>query len=205
MRLLIFCMAVLLPFALAGQVSSAIVKSSSINYVLEDVIITEIMADPDPPNGLPVKEYVEIFNRSNDTVNLNGWVFYDGSSRILQNNIMNPHDYIIICALSDSALFSVYGKVAVVSALSITNTGEKLSLRNPSGQPVDSVTFSDTWYQGTYKKDGGWSLERIDNFFNCPVSANWGSSENSLGGTPGFINSISGICSFGHIVRIHYQ
>jgi hypothetical protein len=48
-----------------------------------DLIITEIMADPDPSNGLPVTEFVEIYNRSQVPINLSGWILFDGSSRIL--------------------------------------------------------------------------------------------------------------------------
>jgi len=157
--------------------------------------ITEIMADPDPSNGLPVAEFVEIFNNSIDTVSLSGWTIYDGSSKSLPNVTIAPGDYIIICSNSDTGSFSQYGKCAGISSISLTNSGEKIALRDPSCFPVDSVIYSDAWLGDTYKKDGGWSLEKMDLDYSCQVPQNWKPSENNLGGTPGLTNSINGVFS----------
>jgi hypothetical protein len=42
-----------------------------------DLIITEVLADPSPQLGLPPVEYVEIYNRSSQPVNLDGWTFFE--------------------------------------------------------------------------------------------------------------------------------
>lgn len=154
--------------------------------------ITELMADPDPSNGLPVAEFVEIVNNGLDSVSLSGWTIYDGSSKSLPPLTIAPGEYVIICANSDTASFSGYGKCAGVSSFSLTNSGEKIALRNPTGYPVDSVIYSDTWLGDSYKKDGGWSLEKMDLDYTCQVSQNWKPSENPSGGTPGMTNSING-------------
>ncbi len=164
-------------------------KQAAVN----DLVFTEILADPDPPVGLPTGEFCEIFNRSATAIDLSGWTFYDGSIRALPQVIIDPGEYVIICNDDDTALFAIFGKCAAVSSISLTNSGEKISLRDPSGNPTDSVIFSDTWLGSSYKKDGGWSLEKIDVDFNCPVSSNWKVSENSNGGTPGTLNSVNGI------------
>src|SRR5688572_17231266 len=136
---------------------------------LHDLVISEFLADPDPPNYLPDAEFVEIYNRSQQDYSLNGWVLYDGSNRQLPSVTILPGQYLIICAFSDTGLFAGSGIVAGVSSLSLTNTGEKISLRDPDGVPVDSVLYSDAWYGSSFKKDGGWSLEKVDLDFSCAI------------------------------------
>jgi len=160
---------------------------------LHDLVISEFLADPDPPNFLPDAEFVEIHNRSQQAFSLNGWILYDGSNRQLPSVTINPGQYIIICASSDTSLFAGWGPVAGISSLSLTNTGEKISLRDPNGVPVDSVLYSDAWFGSSFKKDGGWSLEKVDLDFNCAIASNWKPSENYLGGTPGKENSVNGV------------
>jgi len=177
----------------AFQVEDSIVtKNSSISAVPFSIVITEVMADPDPPSGLPAQEYCEIYNRDSVPVNLSGWTFYDGTSRALPAVIINPGEYVIICDDGDTSLFSAFGKFAAISSISLTNTGEKLAIRDPFGIPIDSVIYSDTWYGSSFKKDGGWSLEKLDVDFTCPASNNWLPSEHPLGGTPGALNSVAG-------------
>lgn len=159
-----------------------------------ELVITEIMADPDPPAGnLPNAEYVEIYNRSSQAVNLTGWILYDGSSRVLPAKVIQAGDYLILCANADTLSFMPHGFVAGVTSLSLTNTGEKIALRNTQGFTVDSVIYSDLWFGDSFKSDGGWSLERIDSDFTCMNVLNWQPSEAGNGGTPGIENSVNGV------------
>ncbi|HEX5001626.1 MAG TPA: lamin tail domain-containing protein [Bacteroidia bacterium] len=172
-----------------GQADNAIQSSSTVN----DVIITEILADPTPAQGLPPAEFVEIYNRGSSSVNLSGWSFYEGSTKVLPPKILLQGARMIVCANSDTALFNAYGNTAGISSMSLTNSGEKISIRDAGGLPVDSVVFSDSWFGGTYKADGGWSLERIDDSFRCFNKNNWAPAVNSAGGTPGAPNSVAGL------------
>ncbi|MCK6650691.1 MAG: lamin tail domain-containing protein, partial [Bacteroidia bacterium] len=90
----------------------------------KDVIITEIYADPSPQVALPATEFVELFNRSSNTLNLNGWKFTDGSSTAtLGNYNLAPNQYLIICPIADTASYSVFGAVMGVSSFpSLNNT-----------------------------------------------------------------------------------
>lgn len=182
MKQFFLCAALMLPCALFGQVSSAS------SY---ELVITEIFADPSPVVGLPDAEFVEVLNRSPLPVDLSGWTIYEGSSRTLPAITLMPGEYLIICASSDAASFSAYGQVAGVSSFSLTNSGEKIAIRNPLGQAVDSLFYSDDWFGNSFKKDGGWSLERMDADFTCHDAGNWMPSENLAGGTPGAVNSIA--------------
>ncbi|MFM7080003.1 MAG: lamin tail domain-containing protein [Bacteroidota bacterium] len=159
----------------------------------QSLVISEIMADPSPTVGLPDVEYVELYNPSSNPVGLNGWILFDGSSRQLPGKTIPPSGYIIVCANADTLALSSFGTIAGVSSMSLTNTGDKISIRNPQGIAVDSVTYSDTWYSDPDKINGGWSLEKIDLNLNCLLSSNWMPSTNNSGGTPGAINSVNGV------------
>lgn len=160
----------------------------------KDVIFNEIFADPTPQVSLPLFEYTELYNRSPATVNLSGWKFTDGSSTAtLSNYDLLPGHYLILCPLADTASFSPYGPTMGLGSFpSLNNSGDHLYLSNNLLAIIDSVDYSDTWYQDAVKKDGGWSLELINPGApaGCPVSNNWIASVNPAGGTPGIQNSV---------------
>jgi hypothetical protein len=190
MRLLIFLSAIM-PMAVNAQQIST-VTSSNVAGSYQDIVITEIMADPDPPNSLPNEEYFEILNRSSVDINLSGWTIFDGSVKNLPSITINTGEYVIICSNSDTSVFAQYGKCAGVSSLSLTNSGEKIAIRDPSGISIDSLNYSDSWYGSSLKVDGGWSLEKVDYNFSCSIAGNWQPTINPAGGTPGFLNSVNG-------------
>ena len=157
------------------------------------IIISEIMADPTPVASLPDAEFVEIYNRGSTPVNLNGWTIFDGSVRALPNKTIPPNGYGLVCAQSDTSLFASYGLLLPISTISLTNSGDKISIRNAIGTAVDSVTYTDQWYGDPIKAQGGFSLERIDQQLNCLLPSNWKASISVSGGTPGLVNSVNGI------------
>jgi hypothetical protein len=160
----------------------------------KNVIINEIFADPSPQVGLPLTEFIEIYNNSASTFNLNGWKFTDGSSTAtLGNYDLLPNTYLIVCPLADTASWNTFGAVMGVSSFpSLNNTGDNLYLKNSALSLIDSVNYSDSWYQDAVKDDGGWTLELINPNapVSCATSNNWIASNNASGGTPGIQNSV---------------
>jgi Lamin Tail Domain/CHU_C Type IX secretion signal domain/Bacterial Ig-like domain len=159
--------------------------------VARDVVINEIMADPDPVVGLPNSEYVEIFNRSNKNISLLGWVLEGAGTTPFGNVLIAPGEYVIVCPSGNTALFPTLKTTSWgTSNSALTNTGEPLRLKDNTGTVIDQVTYSDSWYQEVAKKDGGYSLERAaaDDF--CGEEANWRASVDNKGGTPGLKNSL---------------
>ncbi len=158
-----------------------------------DILITEIMADPEPSVGLPAHEYVEIFNRSGDLVDLSGWTFTSGTSKkTIATAYLGPGEFLILGHEKAEADLSGFGHFYGFSSFSLTNTGQSLSLANPAGTVISWVDYSDTWYGASPKKNGGWSLEMVDDGNPCTGEGNWLPSVDESGGTPGRDNSVKG-------------
>lgn len=157
-----------------------------------DVLINEILADPEPVNDLPAAEYIELYNHSEKTVDIAQWQFSDeNTAATMDPYIFRPGEYLIICAEADTAGFSDHGEViGLTSWPSLNNGGDILTLRNGSGGLIDSIAYDDAWYTSTEKREGGWSLERIDPYNTCSGENNWAASEDTSGGTPGRQNSV---------------
>jgi len=159
----------------------------------KDIIITEIFADPSPQVGLPDAEFIEVYNRSINPIDLAGWKFSDGSSTaIFASKIILPNEYWIVCANTNLALFTPFGKTLGVSNFpTLNNSSDVLTLRSASNQTIDSVSYIIDWYRDSDKQEGGWTLELIDPNNPCGEENNWTASEDVKGGTPGKINSVN--------------
>jgi hypothetical protein len=160
-----------------------------------DIIINEFMADPTPVIGLPEREFVEIFNRSTKNINLSGWTIKDGSTTrgTIANVNLAPGEYAIICKNADTSLFSPLGKIAAASTLpAINNDADSLILATSTGLVIDKIYFTDAWYRDAARKDGGYTIERINPEDECAGDLNWRASLSILGGTPGAVNSVFG-------------
>ncbi|MHC1777354.1 MAG: lamin tail domain-containing protein [Lentimicrobium sp.] len=157
-----------------------------------DVLINEVMADPDPPVGLPNYEYIELYNRSELPVQLENWELSIGTTKkVLPNAIIAPGSLLILTSDEAAAELSEYGAIMVFSSLSLANTGATLTLRDGSDAIIHTVAYSDDWYRDNIKATGGWSLEQIDPANPCGEAGNWRASNDPKGGTPGSINSVN--------------
>lgn len=159
-----------------------------------DVLITEIMADPSPPLGLPDAEYIELHYPGPYAIELDSWELEVGSQRrTLSNRLLLPGDYLILCREVDAALFEPYGDVLSLPSMpALSNAGTSIALYASNGNLIHQVPYTDAWYQHAQKKEGGWSLEMIDPEQACLGAVNWSASTHPLGGTPGKENSIRG-------------
>jgi hypothetical protein len=157
-----------------------------------DVLISEIMADPEPSQGLPGSEYLELYNRSAFPIRIGKWTLECGyTSKVFPDLILPSHGYLII---SSDTTFCRFGPTTALftSSAVLANEGMKLILRNAKGRVIHSVQYSGEWYSGAFKEEGGWSLEMIDPDNPCACSDNWKASQDPAGGTPGKVNSVYG-------------
>ena len=160
-----------------------------------DVIISEIMADPEPVVSLPGREYLEITNTTEFSYNLKNWRLTAGDQDYnFPETMIEPYGIIIICSSQDTSGFSRYGKVIGLKQLPIlTDNGKILLLYDNSGKLIHGVEYSSDWYMNELKSSGGWSLEMIDTGYPFYFQGNWNASVSGNGGTPGAVNSVSGV------------
>lgn len=156
------------------------------------IIITEILADPTPQISLPNAEYIELFNATDSTLNLKDYILYNSSIPLfLPAFDLGPSDYLILCKDADSVQMAAFGAVVGFETWpALVNSSDSLTLINPSGQVLDWVKYSNSWYQISEKAEGGWSLEKVNYNSPCAPSSNWKGSEHPYGGTPGIVNSV---------------
>ncbi|MFA6455498.1 MAG: lamin tail domain-containing protein [Bacteroidota bacterium] len=167
------------------------------SFPVHTLIINEIMYEPFAGNA----EFVELLNRTADSVNISEWKLMDqpgtsGNRAVIllsqSDLVLAPGQYVLIA--SDSAIFSQFPALAAKNivlspALSLSNNGEDLVLVDISGTCIDSVRYSPLWHLKNISAPGR-SLERIDPSGNTTDSRNWNSSVSKNGSSPLHSNSI---------------
>ncbi len=161
------------------------------NTDLYELVIDEIMATPEPSAGLPEYEWVEIYNRSNFDIFLNGYSLGVGNKKYtVESGFIEAGGYALLAKSTIADSLSVYGNVVKVSKMPTLSQSGTLTIFNQDNEPICSTTYKTNWYADDLKASGGYSLERID--FDNPdeTTANWVQTESLVGGTPCAQNSV---------------
>jgi hypothetical protein len=153
-----------------------------------DLILTEILADPDPVvQGIP-SEFIEIFNKSSHTLELKGLSI--NSSVFEGNQLLLPNEYLVLGDVTESLSFlSVTNKLLIPSFPTLTNSGMLVAL-TMNGEHLDSIRYSVDWFNNSFKANGGWSLELVNLDLPCSNANNWKPCENESGNSPAEQNSV---------------
>ena len=158
-----------------------------------DIVINEIMADPNPVVGLPEWEYVELYNITDFGIDLKDWMMKIGSNEnTFGTCVIPPHGYLILCHQDAVVELRQYGDCVGFGSFSVGNTSSVMYLFSKSGATISQVNFNNTWYHDPDKANGGWSVEQIDPLNPCAGASNWTASMDASGGTPGRLNSVNG-------------
>ena len=166
------------------------VVTEAANY--RDIVINEFMADEDPSQGLPLTEYVEVFNASTKFIDLTGWKLSDNSSSgTIGALVLGPGEFGVLVPTGGVELFPFTQRVVgVTSWASPNNTGDDLVLSDTGDVLIDRLAYTTAWYGDPFKEDGGFSIEQINPYRSCTVASNWKASNDPNGGTPGAVNSL---------------
>jgi len=142
-----------------------------------DLVINEVMADPDPALSLSLGEYVELYNRSEYQLKLEGWVLSLGSRKYELNGWEE------VAPIKP-------GEYRVIYPGLLSNQGSTLALFSKEGTLVHAASYRIPYNAARWKVEGGWSLESPDPDRVCNLSKLWEYSMDRKGGTPGEENSV---------------
>lgn len=160
-----------------------------------DLLVSEIMANPRDALGVPEFEYLEVYNDSEVALQLSGVQLASGGAPVsLPSYILAPGSYLILCTNSTVDDFSAFGEALGVNSFpGLSNSGDEVLLLSPDGQTLQSLNYTDDWYGDSERENGGFSLERLQNNLPEDCPGNWMASQSTTGGTPGSLNSTTGI------------
>lgn len=160
-----------------------------------DVIINEIHYHPD--SDLEKEEYVELYNRGTEPVDLGGWAFSQGIHYVFPPNTVLPADGYLLVVRNPNAVAALAPGVTLLGEYEgeLANKGERLTLFNRQGEIVDSVKYQDEPPWPTSPDGQSPSLERISPAGPSSDPRNWMAAVAEGGGTgkpmtPGRRNSV---------------
>ena len=155
-----------------------------------DIVFTELMPDPTPNVGLFETEYIELCNRRDYPINLEGFkIIINDKESVLPFCQLQPNDYVVIVNEIELENWPSQEKLLGVKGLpALTNSSGTLVFCYPDDVVSDVVQYPFN-LENSFKNDGGWSYERID-LNNQQPDYNWTFSDHLDGGTPGFENTV---------------
>ena len=174
-----------------------VMKDTSIQFTyhraeLYDLVVSEIMANPEPSAGLPENEWIELYNRTDFDIYLVNFYMRVGSKYYkIDDGMIGAKSYAILTKTGNENNLHQYGNVVTVSKMPALAQSSSITIFDADDHPICQTNYKQNWFTDDLKAAGGYSLERID-VDNADESAdNWAQSESSNGGTPGAQNSIN--------------
>lgn len=145
------------------------------SYPKGSVIIHEVMADPKGLTALPETEYIELYNKVDQSIDLSNWILNYGTTPITLTGIVIPAHGWAVLYRSGREIEVGSGQACPLDKFpsALANTGKELSLYDANGQLMDQYTYPKAKPACSWEYDEeGWHL-----------------SSDPRGGTPGEANS----------------
>ncbi|MGA2684643.1 MAG: lamin tail domain-containing protein, partial [Verrucomicrobiota bacterium] len=157
--------------------------------VIGDIVINELMYDP--ISGNDDDQYIELYNKGTNTINLAGWQFTAGVTFTFPSVTIAPNGYLVV-ARNQTNLFSLYPNLNTGNTVGnysgkLSHNGELVQLSMPqtlyTNTPIlveeDQVSYGTGGRWGEWSSGGGSSLELIDPHSNHRLAANWTDSNDT--------------------------
>jgi len=159
------------------------------SILIGDIVINELMYDP--ISGNDDDQYVELYNKGTNTVNLAGWHFTAGITFAFPSVTIAPNGYLVV-SRNTTNLFAKYPNLNSGNTVGnytgkLSHDGELVQLSLPQTFYVtntiyveeDEVTYGTGGRWGEWSSGGGSSLELIDPHSNHRLAANWADSDDT--------------------------
>jgi hypothetical protein len=159
-----------------------------------DVIVNEVMVDPDTVNDVD-GEYIELYNRTSGNIDLNGWVLRDCGVdyHIIDNGgplVIGPDELIV---LARNAVIEENGGVEAqyeYTGFVLSNSLDEVILVDVDGVTIDSLIYSSDL---GFPSEAGSALELRNPYWDNAMGPTWANADEPFGmgdhGTPGWENS----------------
>ena len=139
------------------------------------IVINEIMCDP--PSNSRNGEFVEIYNRGNQAIDLTGWNFTEGIDfSFPQGTIIGAGEYLVVAG--SEKLTGAQNVVGVFEG-GLRNNGELLRLEDIRGNLADQVDYRSGGEWSNLVNGNGSSLELIHPDMNNDIASAWRPSDES--------------------------
>ena len=138
-------------------------------YNFLDVVINEIAWMGTTAEA--VDEWLELYNNTNQTINLNGFVLesQDGGLKINLGGSLPAQSFWLLERTDDQTISDLQADQIYQGSLG--NSGEDLELRDGNGNLIDMVSCSSGWLAGSAEKKA--SMERINTSISGNLATNW--------------------------------
>jgi hypothetical protein len=153
-----------------------------------EIVINEIMYHPHllpGTNNLAPQEspeqWIELYNRSSNTVDLTGWEMAGGISYIFTPGQTIPSGGFLVVADDVPYLRSLYPSINIVGDYGgrLSAKTDHIVLKDPTGNPADEVRYFDFGHWPIYANGGGSSLELRDPNADNSIAEAWAASDES--------------------------
>jgi hypothetical protein len=159
-----------------------------VRYPARTFTINEFL--PQPSEGQT--EFVELIYHGDDWIDLQGWRITDNSAGLayqLPEAMVAAGEFIIVA--HDSALINIVPPdvkylVPQGGFPSLNNTADEIRVFDPFETLIDSLSYTNHWGYSA-----GISMEKILPYYSSEDSANWLPAIDSIGVTPGKVNSVT--------------
>jgi hypothetical protein len=169
--------------------NNSIENSITPGFRQASIIVNEIMYSP--INGEP--EWIEFFNTTDDSININGFTISDILTtpkiiEIVTNKFISPKNYIVVS--KDSTIWdyhsSIVSPIITINFANLNNDIDGVVIKDTFGETIDSIEYKLNW-----GGSNGSSLERVLVSNSSTDSTNWKSSSDLELSTPGRKNSVT--------------
>jgi len=152
------------------------------------IVINEVYYDVGKDKGEEGEnEWIEVYNRTNSTIDISGWIIEDNGGASRQRVITGPAEipskgFAVITPFESTWLYWVIPDTIVkitlnnkIGSYGLSNEGDRIILREPAGKEIDAMSYEDdiTVFELPIAAKEGESLGRQTAGYDTDTASDW--------------------------------